>query len=151
MNARRRYPARAVGGLKIRSSYRIEGYALGDFIGELVRIDLDLAQVRVTDTLRPAPRVRNRCPFPECIRGDFHEGGHEFPAIREQALVWVPWRCAKWVALPAETDSTTFASASSGEEDAKRQPGKTGRAQSRPVARVSTTESQGIGDQNRKE
>jgi hypothetical protein len=86
-----------VGGLKVRTVYRISGYALGDFMGELLSVDLDLARVLVTDTLRPRPKVLHRCSFPNCIREDFHGGGHEFAAVREDAIVFVPWRCAKWV------------------------------------------------------
>lgn len=88
---------RSAGGLKIRKVYRVEGYSLGDFIGELLAIDLDLARVRVVDSLRPAPRVKNRCCFPKCIREDFHEGDHEFPTIRADATVQVPWKLANWV------------------------------------------------------
>ncbi len=79
--------------------YRVEGYHTGDFVGEVERVNRDSAFVRVTDPMRPAPRVLNRCSFPECVRDDFHGGDHEFVRVREGAVIEVSWRAAKWTPI----------------------------------------------------
>lgn len=86
-------------GPKLRCLYRIERYSCGDFIGEILKINQGLAQVRVVDTLRPAPRVLERCCYPQCILSDFHLGEHEFASIRLGAVLDIPLRLAKWVPL----------------------------------------------------
>jgi hypothetical protein len=85
--------------LKCGQIFRIEGYHTGDFVGEIESLDRDMARVRVIDPMRPLPRVRNRCPFPECIREDFHFGDHEFVRVREGVLLEVVWRAAKWIPI----------------------------------------------------
>jgi hypothetical protein len=82
--------------LKVGKVYRISGYHVGDFVGEVEAVSRNEAHVRVLDPMRPAPRVRNRCCFPECLREDFHGGEHEFARVREGALVEVSWALAKW-------------------------------------------------------
>lgn len=79
----------------------IKGHYLGDFIGAVEAVERDVARVRVIDALRTFPRVRNRCVFPQCIREDFHHGDHEFPTIREGALVAIDWHTAKF--LPVDS------------------------------------------------
>jgi hypothetical protein len=65
-------------------------------------VNRDTAFIRVTDPMRPTPRVRNRCAFPECIREDFHFGDHEFVRVREGVLLEVSWRAATWVPILLE-------------------------------------------------
>ena len=85
-------------------TYRVEKHYLGDFVGEVEYADNDLARIRVTDPMRPRPRVENRCCFPECVREDFHSGDHEFVSVRKGALLEIQWRSAKWVlvAMPKQ-------------------------------------------------
>jgi len=85
--------------LSIGRHYRVEGYHTGDFAGEVLSVDRDLARIRVTDPMRPMPRVRNRCAFPACVREDFHQGDHEFMRVREGAVIEIPWRSAKWIPI----------------------------------------------------
>jgi hypothetical protein len=88
--------------IAIGNLYRVVGYHTGDFVGEVERVNRDIAFVRVTDPMRPTPRVKNRCAFPECIREDFHFGDHEFVRVREGVLLEVSWRAAKWVPILLE-------------------------------------------------
>jgi|SRR5580700_7828648 hypothetical protein len=88
--------------LTIGNRYRVEGYHTGDFVGEVERANRDIALVRVTDPMRPMPRVLNRCCFPECIREDFHFGDHEFVRVREGVLLEVSWRAARFVPILLE-------------------------------------------------
>jgi hypothetical protein len=71
--------------------YKVSGVFPGDFVGKLIDIinvgGTRYLQFLVTDTLRPAPRVFNKCPFPQCIRQEEHGGEHEFPRIRAGAYV----------------------------------------------------------------
>lgn len=86
--------------LRPGDSYIVRGYHTGDFAGELVRFSnpkrkfAHFAYFRVIDTMRPAPKVRNRCPYPECVRAQEHDGDHEFNSIREGALVEIPLELA---------------------------------------------------------
>lgn len=82
--------------LALGKIYRVVGYHTGEFIGEVESVDRTWARVRIVDTLRPAPRVKNRCSFPQCVRQDFHDGEHEFSRIREGAVLEVPWESVKW-------------------------------------------------------
>jgi hypothetical protein len=84
----------------IGRAWWIRGYQTGDFVGRLDWIGKNTAFVTVLDTLRPLPRIEDRCPFPGCVRGDFHGGDHELATIRVGALVEISWAFAKWV--PAE-------------------------------------------------
>ena len=88
--------------IAIGKRYRVEGYHTGDFVGEVERVNRDSAFVRVTDPMRPTPRVKNRCCFPECIRDDFHFGDHEFVRVREGVMLEVSWRAATWVPILLE-------------------------------------------------
>ena len=83
----------------IGKRYRVEGHYLGDFIAEIEDIDRDLARVRIVDPLRPLPRVKNRCPFPQCVIEEFHGGDHEFCSVREGALLEIHWRTAKSIPI----------------------------------------------------
>ena len=83
--------------LAIGKEYRIVGYHTGDFVGEVEGVDRTFARVRVIDPMRPRPRVKDRCSFPECVRKDFHKGDHEFVRVREGALIEVSWESAKWI------------------------------------------------------
>jgi hypothetical protein len=83
--------------LSIGTEYRVVGYHTGDFVGEVLSVDRTFARVRVIDPMRPRPRVKDRCSFPECVRKDFHEGDHEFVRVRKGALVEVSWESAKWI------------------------------------------------------
>jgi hypothetical protein len=88
--------------ITIGNLYRVEGYHTGDFVGEVERVNRDIALIRVTNPMRPTPRVKNRCAFPECIRDDFHFGDHEFVRVREGVLLEVSWRAAKWIPILRE-------------------------------------------------
>jgi hypothetical protein len=83
--------------LSIGKEYRVVGYHTGDFVGEVEGVDRTFARVRVIDPLRPRPRIKDRCSFPECVRKDFHGGDHEFVRVREGALIEVSWESAKWI------------------------------------------------------
>src|SRR5260370_19668120 len=91
--------AKFFGPLSLGKAYRVEGYHTGDFLGEVESVDRDLARIRVTDPLRPRPRVKNRCSFPECVREDFHGGDHEFVRLRSGVLLEISWRMAKWIPI----------------------------------------------------
>lgn len=89
----------------IGRTYRvaIAGSVYGEFIGRCIGIGSvgrkRFVQILVTDTLRPSPRVRNRCPFPECLGSAYHGGDHEFPRIRKDTYVDVPEREASFVEI----------------------------------------------------
>ncbi len=72
--------------------YLVAGYHTGDFIGRVEKVDRDVARIRVLDPMRPIPRVRNRCAYPECVAEDFHADDHRFASVREGAVVDVFWR-----------------------------------------------------------
>jgi hypothetical protein len=93
--------------LSLGKQYRVEGYHTGDFVGEVESVDRDRARVRVIDPMRPMPRVKNRCCFPECVREDFHFGDHEFARVREGVLLEVSWGAAKWIPVPADKSATS--------------------------------------------
>jgi hypothetical protein len=96
----------------LNKPFLIKGHYLGDFIGTVEAVERDVAHVRVTDTLRPAPRVRNRCAFPQCIRQDFHYGDHEFPRICWGELVAIDWHTAKFVPIEKSSGDGQLAAAS---------------------------------------
>jgi hypothetical protein len=85
--------------LSIGHHYRVEGCWAGDFAGEVLSVDRDLARIRVTDPMRIMPRVRNRCCFPQCVLEDLHDGDHEFMHVREGVVLAIPWRLAKWIPI----------------------------------------------------
>lgn len=89
--------------VKIGALVRIEGYHTGDFIGTVETVQRDVAGIRVTDPLRPMPRVKNRCSFPECVRADFHSGEHEFMRVRIGVLIEVWWANARFVPIKLGT------------------------------------------------
>lgn len=97
--------ARFWSAIKPGRVYRVEGYHTGDFTGEVLRVDRDIAQVRVVDPMRPIPRVRNRCSFPECVRADFHGGDHEFVSVRQGALLQVSVALTKWIPIDSAQSS----------------------------------------------
>jgi len=78
-------------------TYRVVGYYTGDFIGECVGVDRTVARFVVIDPLRRIPKVRTRCPFPECVGKEFHDGDHEFAdPCRKEAVLEVVWRNASF-------------------------------------------------------
>jgi len=97
--------------LSLGKQYRVEGYHTGDFVGEVEAITRDTAQVRVIDPMRPLPRVKNRCCFPECVREDFHFGDHEFARVREGVLLEVSWKAAKWIPVQPSSGGEQLATA----------------------------------------
>lgn len=103
--------------VKLHTPFLIKGHYLGDFIGEVESVERDVAHVRVTDTLRPAPRVRNRCVFPQCIREDFHHGDHEFPRICWGELVAIDWHTAKFLPITTSSGDGQLAPKKSGAVD----------------------------------
>lgn len=58
------------------------------FIGRCTQTTKYRAEFVVIDP-GPRARVQNKCPYPECIRAEHGEGEHEFPRIREGALIGV--------------------------------------------------------------
>ena len=84
-------------------SWLVKGYHTGEFVGRCVSIDHSVAVFVITDTLRPLPKVRERCPYPGCVRKDFHEGDHELARVRMGGEIEVFWRNAKFV--PCEIPS----------------------------------------------
>lgn len=80
--------------IHIGRTYRISGIFAGEFMGRCIGLitvgGKRFVQVLITDSLRPAPRVFNRCFFPHCIRLLDHPGDHEFPRIREGNYIDVP-------------------------------------------------------------
>lgn len=83
-------------------SYIVRGYYTGDFFARCERLALNgAALLTVLDTMQPRPRVEDKCPFPDCIRGDWHGGDHEFPRLRVGASIEVG-RCHAWYVPAAE-------------------------------------------------
>lgn len=79
--------------------YKVVGYHTGDFVGQLLRIDHDVARFMVIDTLRPSTlrRIRNRCAFPWCVLKDLHEGDHEIPKMRIGGMLEIYWANAGFI------------------------------------------------------
>lgn len=96
------------GGLAPGRTYRVYGYHTGDFIGRCVDVDNEIARFEVTDTLRPAPKVKEKCAYPSCVRGVEHGGDHEFPRVRLGGLVDVWWRSAGFELIPANDKVISF-------------------------------------------
>lgn len=87
----------------IGKEYKVSGYHTGTFIGRCDQADRDIAKFTVLDSLRPIPKVRNRCPFPGCVLKDFHAGNdHELLRVRVGGQVEVFWRQAKFEDLEKE-------------------------------------------------
>ena len=59
-------------------------------------------QLLITETLFPKPRVRNKCPFPHCIREQDHTRDHEFPRIRKDTFIDIPAHEARFVEVEKE-------------------------------------------------
>jgi hypothetical protein len=78
----------------------VRGYYTGDFLGRCLAIDNDVASFVIEDTLRPEPKIRNRCSFPQCVREDYHAGEHEFARMRVGATIEVHWRNARFEPAP---------------------------------------------------
>lgn len=80
--------------IHIGRTYRISGIFAGEFMGRCIGIitvgHKRFIQVVITDTMRPAPKVFNKCFYPQCIRDVDHGGDHEFPRIREGNYIDVP-------------------------------------------------------------
>ena len=74
--------------------YRVIGYHTGEFVGECEQVDREVARFRVLDTLRPSPKVAQRCSFPACVLRDFHGGEHELTTVRVGAAIDVTWKFA---------------------------------------------------------
>lgn len=89
--------------------YKVSGVHPGDFVGKLIDIinigGKRYLQFLVTDTLRPAPRVLNKCTFPRCIRLEEHGGEHEFPRIRPGAFVEIPAVGSRLIEFPVSSQS----------------------------------------------
>lgn len=79
----------------VGEAYRVAGYHTGEFIGECERVDRDIARFRVIDTLRPSPKVAQKCPFPACVLREFHASDHELASLRVGAAIDVSWRFIK--------------------------------------------------------
>ena len=90
--------------LTIGRNYRVEGVFPGAFVGRCVDIltvgHERSVQLLIVDTLRPRPRVRDKCAFPECVRYDGHDGNHEFPRIRKGNFIDLPIYGVRFVELP---------------------------------------------------
>jgi hypothetical protein len=81
-------------------TWLVLGYHTGNFIGRCEAIGPRLATFTVIDTLRPLPRIADRCPFPGCVRGDFHDNDHELAPVRLGATIEIFWQNARYA--PAE-------------------------------------------------
>jgi hypothetical protein len=79
-------------------AWLVRGYHTGDFVGRCESIGRDIAVFLVLDTMRPAPRIADRCCFPGCVLQDCHPSDHELARIRIGARVEVFWRNAQYVA-----------------------------------------------------
>lgn len=80
--------------IHIGRSYRVEGVFPSGFVGRCIGVIVvghqRFVQLLITDTLRPSPKVRNKCPYPQCIREQEHGGDHEYPRIRAGNYIDVP-------------------------------------------------------------
>jgi hypothetical protein len=81
--------------VEVGHAYRVFGYHT-EFIGDCEAVDRDVARFRVIDTLRPNPKVGNKCPFPGCVAREFHGGNHELTSVRTGAAINVVWKLAKF-------------------------------------------------------
>jgi len=87
----------------IGHTYIVRGYHTGDFLARceaISRVCGTRAVVTVLDTMRPRPRISDRCAFPDCVREDWHGGDHEFARIRIGASLTIEVPHAWYV--PAE-------------------------------------------------
>jgi hypothetical protein len=93
-----------MGALHIGRSYRITHFSAGIFTGRCIGIITiggeRTIQFLIIDTMRPRPRVRNKCPFPHCVNEQDHRGQHEFPSIREGNYIDVPVSQARFLEVP---------------------------------------------------
>jgi hypothetical protein len=78
-------------------AWLVTGYHTGDFIGRCESLHRERAFFTILDTLRPAPRIHERCPFPGCVGKDFHGGDHELTSMRVGATIELLWRHARYV------------------------------------------------------
>jgi hypothetical protein len=78
----------------IGRTYRITGVFVGEFMGRCIGIvtvgGQRFIQIVITDTMRPSPKVFDKCFYPQCIRKVDHGGDHEFPRIRTGNYIDVP-------------------------------------------------------------
>lgn len=71
------------------------------FVGRVTQLTKHRAELLVLDP-GPPPRVTNKCPYPECIRSEHGAGDHEFPRIREGALIGVVLKYTEFEAQVSE-------------------------------------------------
>jgi len=92
--------------IHIGRCYLVRGIFPGDFVGRclgVVRVGGEKSvQMQITDTLRPAPRIPDKCPFPECVQKQDHAGDHEFLRIRVGNYIDVPVRSARFFEVEKE-------------------------------------------------
>ena len=91
-------------------TYQVSGYWTGNFVGECISLSgprryAKAAVFEVIDPMRPLPRVRNRCPFPECVRREEHDGDHEFVPVRVGASIEIAFRNARLVRVPEKANA----------------------------------------------
>jgi len=69
--------------------YVVSKYWTGTFRGRVIAISEmgSLLRIDVTDAMRPGPLIEDKCPYPECIAEDGHEGDHRFSTLRNGAQI----------------------------------------------------------------
>jgi hypothetical protein len=73
--------------------YIVSKYWTGTFRGRVVAFSEmgTLLRIDVTDAIRPGPLIEDKCPYPECISEDGHEGDHRFSTLRNGAQIELRW------------------------------------------------------------
>ena len=70
--------------LDVGCEYIVSKFWTGTFRGRLTEVSETGSILRfcVTDTMRPGPLIEEKCPFPECMAADEHDGDHVFSEFR---------------------------------------------------------------------
>jgi hypothetical protein len=65
---------------QVGHEYIISKYWTGTFRARVVAISEmgTMMRVEVTDAMRPGPLIDEKCPYPECVAVEGHDGDHEF-------------------------------------------------------------------------
>ena len=73
--------------LEVGCEYVVSKFWTGTFRGRLTEVSWDgsILRFHVTDTMRPGPLIEEKCPYPECMAEDGHDGDHIFSEFRNGA------------------------------------------------------------------